>query len=58
MDYIEQLQQYQRRARQILKLHKNGWTQVEIGEKFGITKQRVHQILNKMLVKKVLKQPK
>jgi DNA-directed RNA polymerase sigma subunit (sigma70/sigma32) len=51
MGYIEQLQKYQRRARQILKLHEKGWTQVEIGEKFGITKQRVNQILKNMLLK-------
>ena len=35
------------RDRQLLRLYDNGWSQVDLAEKFNISHQRVHQILVK-----------
>ena len=35
------------RNREIVRLRADGWTMVDIGRRFGITKQRVHQILRR-----------
>lgn len=38
---------YKKRAKKILELRKSGWSLQKIGNKFGITRERVRQILLK-----------
>ncbi len=47
MDYLTRLQAYAKRNRQIKKLRDQGWPQVRIAKHFGMTRQRVQQVLSK-----------
>jgi DNA-directed RNA polymerase sigma subunit (sigma70/sigma32) len=41
-------QQTQKIKREALRLRSKGWTLVMIGRKYGITRQRVHQMIGKV----------
>jgi RNA polymerase sigma factor (sigma-70 family) len=44
MEYQEILDKFDGRERQILEMRIEGYKDIEIGEKLGLTKQRVHQL--------------
>jgi DNA-directed RNA polymerase sigma subunit (sigma70/sigma32) len=41
------MQRCAERAKTINKLYTEGWTLAEIGKKYGVTRQRIHQIISK-----------
>jgi DNA-directed RNA polymerase sigma subunit (sigma70/sigma32) len=45
MAYSDKMRRYETRNRRIRKLRRYGWTMEKIGKQFGITSQRVGQIL-------------
>lgn len=50
-DYKQQLEEYRQRGKLILALHKSGRSFVEIGKKFGISRQRARMLYLKFKAK-------
>ena len=45
--YKQDLYGWRKRTAQMLKLRTKGWTLQQIGTRYGITRNRVHQIIGK-----------
>jgi transcriptional regulator len=47
MDYVDKLKTYRTRNRRWLKLRAQGWTLQKIADHFGVTRARVHQVVER-----------
>lgn len=47
MDYLDRLQVSAKRNRAIYRLRLNGWTVQQLAKKYGLTRQRVDQIIKR-----------